>query len=93
MFVHVAIHRPKAGKDTLLIDSMHRLATAALRETGLQQVHTLMDHKSGAVISLAIWDSKEEWEAARTKMQDAVKNDRIQDWTDGAPEILQLEPV
>jgi hypothetical protein len=93
MFVHVAIHRPKPGKEKLLIASMHRFGNAVLRETGLQQVHTLMDQKSGALVGLSIWDSKENWEAARPKMQTAVKDDPFGEWEDNPPEILYLEPV
>jgi hypothetical protein len=93
MFVHVAIHRPKSGKEKQLIDSMHRFANAVLREPGLQQVHTMMDQKSGALIGLAIWDSKEEWEAARPKMKDAMKNERFEEWEESATEVFHLEPV
>jgi heme-degrading monooxygenase HmoA len=93
MFVHLSVHRPKPGKEKHLIDSMHRFGTAMLREPGLQQVHTLMDQKTGALIALALWDSKEEWESARPKMQDAIKNDRSSDWEDNPPEVFYLEPV
>jgi hypothetical protein len=93
MFVHLAIHRPKPGKEQPLIQSMHRFGNAMLREPGLQQVHTLMDQKSGALIGLAIWDSREHWEAARPKMQAAVKDDPFHDWEDNPPEVFHLEPV
>jgi hypothetical protein len=93
MFVHLAIHRPKPGKEKFLIDSMHRFGTAMLREPGLQQVHTLMDQRTGVLIGLAIWDSKEEWETARPRVQDAIKDDPFSEWEDHPPEVFQLEPV
>ena len=93
MFVHLAIHRPRPGKEKLLIESMHRFGHAMLGVTGLQQVHTMLDAKSKALIGLAIWDSKDQWEAARPKMAAAVKDDPFAEWEDNPPEIFHLETV
>lgn len=93
MFVHLAIHRPRPGKEQQLIASMHKFGNAMLREPGLQQAHTMMDPKTGALIGLAIWDSKEHWEAARPKMLEAVKNDPFEEWEENPPEVFHLEPV
>jgi heme-degrading monooxygenase HmoA len=93
MFVHVAIHKPKPGKEKELIESMHRFGSAMIGSPGLQQVHTLMDSKNNALIGLAIWDTREHYESARPRMAEAGKNDPFAEWEDQPPEIFQLEPV
>ena len=43
MFVHMSIHRPKPGKEELLIDSMHRFGAAMQGADGFQWAHALKD--------------------------------------------------
>ncbi len=66
MFVAIGIHRPYPEKEALLIDSMRRFGEVMKKQKGLRQVHQLRDERSGALVGLAIWDSKEDWEAAGT---------------------------
>lgn len=92
MFVHVSIHRPKPDQEKFLIDALHRLGNAMLREQGLQQVHTLMDARTGVLVGLSLWDSKEDWEAAKPRMQALAKDSRFEEeWASG--EALHLEAV
>ncbi|MCP4704387.1 MAG: hypothetical protein GY865_07235 [candidate division Zixibacteria bacterium] len=94
MFVHIGIHaKPKPGKENLLIESMHRFGTAMKTQPGLQQVHALQDSESGALLGLAIWDSKEAWEAARPIMLEAIKDDPFLEWEDEPPEVYHLDEV
>ena len=94
MLVHIAIHRhPKPDKEQLLIDSMHRFGAAMQGQPGLQQVHTLKDRKTGALVGLAIWDSEESLMAARPAMAEAVKNDNFEEWEDESPEVFMLDDI
>lgn len=93
MFVHLSIHHPRPGKEALLIDSMHRFGAAITSQPGLQQVHTLRDQKTGRLIGLAIWNTKEAWLAARPVMQEAVKDDDFDTWEEEPPEVYHLEVV
>ena len=93
MFVHMAIHRPKPGKEKFLIESMHRFGAAMQGSDGLNQVHALQDESTGALIGLAIWDSKEHWQAAYLKMLEAVKDDTFEEWEDNSPEVFHLDEV
>jgi heme-degrading monooxygenase HmoA len=94
MFVHIAIHRrPKAGKEQFLIDSMHRFGAAMQGQPGFQQVSTLKDRKTGALVGLAIWDSEEALMAARPVMAEAVKDDNFEEWEDEPPEVFLLDSV
>ena len=93
MFVHIAIHHPRPGQEQGLIDSMHRFGAAARTQPGLREVHTLRDPNSGALVGMAIWETKEAWLVARRVMWDAVKDDNFGDWEDAPPEVFQLEVV
>ncbi len=91
MFIHLAIHRPRPNKAQLVVDSMRRFAAAMQDHPGLQQVHTLRDQKTDQLVGLAIWDSKDDWLAARPAMLAAVANDDFDDWEDAPPEVYHLE--
>lgn len=93
MFVHIGIHRPKPGKEHLLIESMHRFGDSMKGAKGLQRAHALRDKESGVLLGLAVWDSKEDWEAARPAMIEAVKDDPFEEWEDNPPEVFHLEEV
>ena len=93
MFVHLTIHRPRTGKEQLVIDSMHRFGEAMTGLPGLQQVYELRDQKTGALIALSIWDGEEDWRAARPTMLEAVKGDNLDEWEERPPEVYHLEVV
>jgi hypothetical protein len=83
MFVNISVHRIKPGTEALMIDSMHRFGAAAKEAGGLQRIHTLKDEKTGALLGLAIWDSKEAYEAAGPALMKAVEGDDLGDWHEG----------
>ena len=79
MFVSISVHRLKPGKEQLMIDSMRRYS-AAREAGGVQRIHELRDEGSGALVGLAIWDSKEAYEAAGPALMSAVEDDDFGDW-------------
>jgi hypothetical protein len=79
VFVNISVHRVRPGKEELMIDSMRRYGRAA-QDAGVQRVHTLKDEDSGALIGLAIWDSKEAYEEAGPALMKAVEGDDFADW-------------
>ena len=87
MFVHMSIHHPKPEKEKFLIDSMHRFGKAMEGSKGYIMAHTTKDEDTGRLVGLAIWESKEDWVAARTKMIVAVKDDPFEDWEEKPPEV------
>jgi heme-degrading monooxygenase HmoA len=93
MFVQIAIHKPKPGKAPELIESMHRFGAAAATQPGLRQVHTLQDQRTGELVGMAIWETKEAYLAARPAMIEAVKDDNFDDWEDDGPTVFHLEAV
>ena len=90
MFVHMSIHFPKKEYEQEMIDSMHRFGEAMKSQKGLQRVHTLKDEKTGQLIGLAIWDSKEQWTAAHPAMYEAVKGDDFELWEQKPPAVYHL---
>jgi hypothetical protein len=80
MFVSIAVHRVSADAEPPMIDSMHRYGEAAKAAGGIRQIHTLKDERSGALVGLAIWESKDAYEAAGPALMEAVANDDFDAW-------------
>jgi len=93
MFVHMSIHYPNPGQDDFIIKSMHRYAAAMKGKPGHQRVHVLRDTTTGKLIGMAFWNSKEEWQAARLAMEEAIKNDPLHEWEDVPPKVYHLVEV
>jgi hypothetical protein len=80
MFVNISVHRIRPGKEHLMIESMRRYGEAAREAGGVQRIHELKDENSGAIIGLAIWDSKDAYETAAPALMKAVEGDELADW-------------
>jgi heme-degrading monooxygenase HmoA len=93
MFVSIGIHYPRPGKEKELIDSMGRFGAAMKGKPGFRQAFSLQDRDSGALVGLAIWDSREQWEAAHPAMLEAIKEDPFDEWEDTPPEVFHLDEV
>ena len=89
----MSIHFPKLEKEKRLIESMHRFGKAMEGKKGLIMAHTTKDEDSKRLIGLAIWDSKENWLAARPAMVEAVKDDPFEDWELKPPEVYHLTKI
>jgi hypothetical protein len=89
----MSIHFPKPEKEKLLIESMHRFGKAMEGKKGLIMAHTTKDEDKNNLIGLAIWDSKENWLAARPAMIEAVKDDSFEDWEWKPPEVYHLTKI
>ena len=86
----MSIHFPKPEKEKLLIESMHRFGKAMEGQRGLIMAYTTKDEDKNWLIGLAIWDSKEDWLAARPAMIEAVKDDPFEEWELKPPEVYHL---
>lgn len=94
MFISIGIHRhPKIDKRELIIDSMRRFGEAMKQCKGFREVYQLEDKNSGALVGLAIWESYEDWFAAREFTLNAIKDDPFDEWEDSVPEGFRLSPV
>lgn len=93
MYFHISIHYPKAGKKDLLIESMHRFGKAMEGKEGLIMAHTTKDEERNLLIGIAIWNSKQDWLAARVSMINAVKDDPFDEWEEKPPEVFHSFPI
>lgn len=89
----MSIHFPKQGKESLLIESMHRFGKAMEEKKGLIMAHTTRDEDTNRLIGLAIWESKNDWLAARPAMIEAVKDDPFEEWEEKPPEVYHLTKI
>ncbi len=90
MFVHMSIHSVKEEYEEQLIASMHRFGAAMKDQAGHISAHTLKDESTGKLIGLAMWGSKEEWEAARPAMYAAVEGDDFDTWESAPTKVFHL---
>jgi len=93
MLAHLAIHTPKPERIDDLIASMQRFAAVGRSQAGLHEVHTMRDAKSGKLLGLAIWESREAFDQGVEAMRTAVENDPFLDWEDTNPEVYLFEDV
>lgn len=73
MYVSIGIHRPKPGKEQVMVESMVRFGEAQRGKRGLITVFVWKDDKTGALIGTALWDSKDDFDAARPDMEKALE--------------------
>jgi hypothetical protein len=93
MFVHLAVHYPKPEHADDMLASMHRVDRAAQGAPGLVQIGAWRDAKSDRLIGLAIWQSREAFEASAPDIFAAVENDPIREWSTQPPDSFHLTPV
>ncbi len=93
MFVNLSIHYPKAEYEADLIASMHRFGEAAAEAPGLLHAMTTKDERSGRLVGLMVWTSREAWETGIGPSRAAVENDDFDLWEEREPEGFLLDEV
>lgn len=93
MFHHLSVHRPRPEARDALVASMHRFGAALAGAPGLVSVRTLEDAGQGVLVGLAIWESKEAWEASVHLAREAVANDPFDDWESEPVQGFRLTEV
>jgi hypothetical protein len=72
---------------------MHRFGEAQKNQPGLREVHALRDEKTGCIVGLAIWNSKEDWLAARDRVAPAIAGVDWNIFLDRPIVVYELEPA
>ncbi len=93
MFVHMSIHHVKPQAEGFLIDSMKRFGNAMKCFPGFRNAFVLKDQKSGNLVGMALWDSKEHMLAAVPAMQAAVVGDDFESWEFDEPQGFHLDTL
>ena len=83
MYITIAIHHPKGpAEEHTLLGAMKKFGLAQRGHKGLMLVTAAKDELGGSIMALAIWDSKENFQAARgdmVKTLEGVDFDALED--------------
>lgn len=90
MFVHLAIHHPKPEHVDDLLASMHRVDDAAQGAAGLVQIGAWRDESGDRLVGLALWESREAFEASAGRIFQTVADDPFGEWCQRPPEVFHL---
>ena len=90
MFVHMAVHFPKPDCAEKLLASMHKVDAAAREHAGLVQIGAWRDARTDRLIGLAIWESREAFEAAHGAIFAVVADDPLDEWWTAPPDVPVL---
>ncbi len=93
MFVNMAIHRPRGGKEDALLASMRVFGEVQARQRGLVLVHAFRDDLTGAIIGLSLWDSREAFQAARSDLARALEGVDFDDLLEAPVETFRGDAV
>jgi len=73
LYVTIAAHHPKGpNEESQLLDAMRKFGEEQRRQKGLIIVTAGRDELGGFIFALAIWDSKENFLAARSEVAKAL---------------------
>ncbi len=94
MLVNIGIHQnPKPGKEAALLESMRKFGEAQRRHEGLIAVYALKDEQTGALIGLAVWDTDEHYQAARSDMAKAIEDVNFDELESSEPLVYHAHPA
>ena len=84
------VHYPHPEKESVLIEAMHKFGELVKKESGVVFVDTFKNAEDGTIISLAIWESKQAFQASWSKL---VKRAPSQESEVKPREALMMESV
>lgn len=93
MIMHLTIHHPDPDKVDDLIETTRQFERAMRSQPGVLSVHTLKDVDTGAVVSLAVYSSKESWLEAQPAMARVETAEDFTLWDSEPPTIYHLEEI
>ncbi|HEY3344577.1 MAG TPA: antibiotic biosynthesis monooxygenase [Anaerolineaceae bacterium] len=93
MIMHVTIHHPDPEKTGGMVDALHRFEGQIRSQPGVLSVHTLKDSHTGALVSLAVWQSKDSWLSAQAAMIRAETDVDLSTWESQPPMVYHLEEI
>jgi heme-degrading monooxygenase HmoA len=92
MFVIMGVHHPKPGMESALLETLEKFGNAERGHRGLITSFVWKDETSGVLLGTTIWDTKEDYDAARPDMNKAMAG---ADWRtlDASMEIYRGPPI
>jgi len=92
MYVNIGIHHVRPGKEKELEAAMTKFGEAHRGHKGLITVFGWRDESTGAMIGTALWDSKEDFLAARTDLARGIEGINFEE-LDFSSEGYRGEPL
>ena len=89
-FMLYGIHYPHPAKEAILIEAMHTFGTLIKQRAGVLFVDIFRNSKDGTIVSLAIWESKQAFEASWPEL---VKRAPAQEWEVKPREAYVMDSV
>jgi len=90
VFVHLAVHEPRPGKEDEILESMQRFGSSATGAPGFRFHAALPDERTTRLVRMAIWDSREAWAAAIGGMREAAANVDFDALLERDPDVFLL---
>jgi heme-degrading monooxygenase HmoA len=90
VFVHLAIHKPRPGQADAMLRSMNEFGEAMQKGTGFLLHGALRDERSNRLVGLAVWESREAWEAAIGAAREAIADMDIDELLEEPPDVFLL---
>ena len=90
MFLLYGVHYPRQGSEERLILAMHQFGDLVKQHSGVVFVDTFKNAQEGTLISLAIWDSRQAFEASWPQLLARAPS---QEWEIKPREVLVMESV
>jgi hypothetical protein len=92
MYVIMGVHHPKPGMEKSLLDVQEKFGIAERGHPGVISSFILKDDNSGVIIGITIWDTKEDYDAARPDIDKAIQGVDFRS-VDASMEIYRGSPV
>lgn len=92
MYLIMGVHHPKPGMEKTLLEVQEKFGKAQQGHRGLISGFIWKDEKTGVIIGIALWDTKEDYDAARPDMDKALEGSDPRS-LDSSMEIYRGSPV
>jgi hypothetical protein len=92
MYIIMGVHHPKPGMEKSLLEVQEKFGIAQRGHRGLISAFIWKDDKTDVIIGLALWDTKEDYDAARPDMDKALEGTDFRS-LDSSMEIYRGSPA
>ncbi len=90
MFLLYGVHYPREGTEERLVLAMHQFGALVKQQSGVVFVDTFKNPQEGTLISLAIWESQQAFQASWPEL---VKRAPSQEWEIKPREVFMMESI
>jgi heme-degrading monooxygenase HmoA len=93
LFVHLAIHHVRPGREAELTESMRRFGEPLEGAPGLGLHWLLRDDAKGVLVGITTWDDRGSWEAVIDRARATTDGTDFGELSTAPPDVLQLEAL